>query len=313
MKSGAASAGLRGQPAGVEHLVFIAERFAASYTSPADGLGYPRFEDVDELLAELRLYEQSLSEAFVVLLDGDRPAGVVGVLGEPGDETGYLAGPLVAAGPAPDVVRFGLCEGVALGRRRGHARLTACIQDENTRLLCHLERSGWTRHATSIEMEVELRPGYDGVMPRAAGASHDGHVVLVEGHRDNAVFRAAARLLAEEERWDGPTEVRLIALLEEGYRCGAAIAAGEVVGTAVWIKLDGTTFGRLDYLVVRAATRRRGVGSSLVGAALRSLREASADTVYLSVDPANVAARGLYEKHGFRPTIQAVSYRRTLT
>lgn len=58
-------------------------------------------------------------------------------------------------------------------------------------------------------------------------------------------------------------------------------------------------------LAVEPASRRRGVGSALVDAALEHGRKAGAASVFLEVRESNERARRFYQKHGF-----AVSGRR---
>lgn len=297
---------LRSRRARESDLTFLANRFALSYNDPTDGLGYPRFEDVTELRAELQLYGQALADAFVVISAGERHAGVVGVLGEPGDDVGYLAGPLTDPPGQPIAVRFALREGISLGRDRRHERLIASVQDENVRLTAALKGSGWIRRSSSLEMECDLTTAQPPVPPPGV------EVARVTGAESGDAFLEAARLLGEEERWEGPTAEHLAELLDEDYRCDVVVVGGAVVGAAVWIKLPGTSFGRLDYLAVADAARRQRAGSALVSTVLRSLRDEGTETVYLSVDPANAPARALYRQHTFRETIASTTYRYSL-
>jgi [ribosomal protein S18]-alanine N-acetyltransferase len=58
----------------------------------------------------------------------------------------------------------------------------------------------------------------------------------------------------------------------------------------------------IENVVVASELRRRGVGGELVRELLRQAEIAGGTAVWLEVRESNVAARGLYEKHGFRET-----------
>lgn len=61
------------------------------------------------------------------------------------------------------------------------------------------------------------------------------------------------------------------------------------------------TRGVVDNLYVRPGVRNRGVGSALLAAAERSLREAGADLVSLDAMAENENARRFYRRHGYAP------------
>lgn len=64
----------------------------------------------------------------------------------------------------------------------------------------------------------------------------------------------------------------------------------------------------LENIVVAATLRRKGVGKQLLEELLNAARRAESDSVLLEVRESNVAARGLYEKLGFRQTGRRPGY-----
>jgi ribosomal-protein-alanine N-acetyltransferase len=58
----------------------------------------------------------------------------------------------------------------------------------------------------------------------------------------------------------------------------------------------------IENAVVAPEFHRRGVGRDLLGELLRQAGMAGGTAVWLEVRESNSAARGLYEKHGFRET-----------
>jgi ribosomal-protein-alanine N-acetyltransferase len=104
----------------------------------------------------------------------------------------------------------------------------------------------------------------------------------------------------------------------------AAATAGspEVLGYVVaWFVLDE---GEIANLAVAPSARRRGVGATLLDAAIAAARERQIASVFLEVRESNSAARELYASRGFaeigrrrhyyrRPTEDALVLRLTLT
>jgi len=75
-------------------------------------------------------------------------------------------------------------------------------------------------------------------------------------------------------------------------------AVGFVTASALCMP-EGAAEGELEYVLVRPAARRRGVGGALVGAAAAWMRELRADEVRLEVRASNAAAQRLYASCGF--------------
>jgi ribosomal-protein-alanine N-acetyltransferase len=97
----------------------------------------------------------------------------------------------------------------------------------------------------------------------------------------------AAHWTAEQYKQLMGSGVVLVA--EQGDRLCGFISAQAVVGE--W---------EIENLVVAAKLLRRGIGSELIGALIERVRSEAATAILLEVRESNRAARGLYEKRGFR-------------
>jgi [ribosomal protein S18]-alanine N-acetyltransferase len=64
----------------------------------------------------------------------------------------------------------------------------------------------------------------------------------------------------------------------------------------------------IENVVVAPGSRRRGVATALVGDLLRKTVQSGAAAVLLEVRESNIAARQLYEKHGFREAGRRTAY-----
>ena len=133
--------------------------------------------------------------------------------------------------------------------------------------------------------------------------------------------RLAAELVRLHHRFD-PARFLCIEPLEEGYAAFLATqvdrpgrvflvaeAGGEVVGYALaglegrdWMDLREAC-GKLYDLYVDPAARGAGLGKRLVEEAVARLVALGAPRVVLMTAWRNEAARGLFEKLGFRPTM----------
>jgi ribosomal-protein-alanine N-acetyltransferase len=81
-------------------------------------------------------------------------------------------------------------------------------------------------------------------------------------------------------------------------RCARSVGAGEMLGYVVaWFVADE---GQIANVAVRSGSRRNGIGRKLVEAVLDEARRRGVTDIYLEVRNANVAARAMYERLGFR-------------
>lgn len=104
-----------------------------------------------------------------------------------------------------------------------------------------------------------------------------------------------------------PTTVALIALTsanEGKTNDGQKIPAGFVVFTEVLDESEILTLG------VIPSYRKTGIGHSLVQAVLERSRENDIKCLFLEVREDNLAARQLYERHGFLPAGRRKAYYR---
>ncbi len=97
----------------------------------------------------------------------------------------------------------------------------------------------------------------------------------------------AAHWTAEQYKQLMGSGVVLVA--EQGDRLCGFISAQAVVGE--W---------EIENVVVAAQWLRRGIGSELIKALMKRARNQAATAILLEVRESNRAARGLYEKRGFR-------------
>ncbi|MBC7804046.1 MAG: ribosomal protein S18-alanine N-acetyltransferase [Candidatus Parcubacteria bacterium] len=94
--------------------------------------------------------------------------------------------------------------------------------------------------------------------------------------------------------------------LRAGYQCCTWRIGEELVGYFVVLVAAGE--GHLLNLSVAAAHQRCGHGSTLLKEAIRLARSRGALHVFLEVRPGNLAAKGLYERFGFRQVAVRPNY-----
>ena len=281
-------------------LPLIGKLCARSVASPEEGIGYPRCEDETELLAELALYENTFEDNIVVVCDeANTPVGFAGFLVSDTDEASYLIGPMlegplrnasVAAEVLIRLVRLPI----------GGRPLLNYVVDDNSMLTQALRDTGWQAGEVHLEMRYQLA----GVIAPVSG--DDTHAIRRMAGPADPAFSAVAELLARQHGWTSDSSARLSDYLEDGYFVAVSERNGRLAGCVLWVYLDGTDFGRLDYLSVDEPFQRRSCGSALTRHMLADAhRTDGVEYVYLSVDPTNTAAHRLYRRHGFTDNLRS--------
>jgi ribosomal protein S18 acetylase RimI-like enzyme len=123
------------------------------------------------------------------------------------------------------------------------------------------------------------------------------------GHENKGSITAA-------RHWRGDPSARLTSSLsKDGYRVALVEQDGQVAGCAFWMYLQGTNFGRLDYVAVHPDFRRRGIGEALVVQANSDARNTGAHAMYLSLRSDNATAHRLYLRCGYTGTVRSTQFR----
>lgn len=288
------------RPARRDDLPFIGKLCARSVSIHQEGIGYPRCEDETELLAELALYENAFEDSIFVVCGPDgSPIGFAGFLVSDTDDVRYLIGPLLdgpwrTAPVAAEVLRE-LAE-----RPVGGRPLVCYVEDENTVLVQALQDTGWKPGAVQLEMRYEVSAT---AVPRMEEETHS--VRRLTGREDPA-FPRVAELLGRQHGWSSDFATRLADYLDDCYHVALVEEHGYVAGCVLWVYVEDTDFGRLDYLSVDEAFRCRSRGSVLTRHVLADAhRTDSVEYVYLSLDPSNEVAHRLYRRHGFTDNVRS--------
>ncbi len=118
--------------------------------------------------------------------------------------------------------------------------------------------------------------------------------IRVAGFDDVPAVLALERQTAGAAHWTAEQYQKLVGggvvlVAEEAGRLWGFIGAQAVAGE--W---------EIENVVVAAELLRRRIGSELIGALIERARSEAAAAILLEVRESNVAARGLYEKRGFR-------------
>lgn len=133
-----------------------------------------------------------------------------------------------------------------------------------------------------------------GLVLRAATASDLPQVAAIE----RAAFSDPWAPVAFERLLNDPRVLFLVAVSPDDHVLGYVVA---------WFVLDE---GEIGNLAVADAARRRGVGGTLLDAALEAAHARGVDVVYLEVRDSNAAARALYAARGFEVVARRPRYYR---
>jgi mycothiol synthase len=184
-----------------------------------------------------------------------------------------------------------------------------------------LERAGFRLARRYAEL---VRPDFDDlpVIPPPAG---------IELRRidatDEAVIRRGWEVATEvfADSWgENPAGDAEWRKFRESPQCQPALwcvafdtATGEVAGQILNYLADplpdGSIVGWTESIGVRAPYRRRGIASAMLAESLRIVRDAGASRAALGVDQQNPnEAQTLYERSGFRVTVEDLEYHRPI-
>lgn len=144
--------------------------------------------------------------------------------------------------------------------------MSSYVHEANAALGQALRANGWRPGAAQLEMSRKVCSGH--------GDSPAGHPIRALADRIDPLFLPAAEMLGRHHRWPGDPAERLGDYLDDGYRVSVIESSGELAACALWIHIDDTDFGRLDYLSVGEGYRRRFMGIALTR---HVLAEAAAD------------------------------------
>src|SRR5215204_1261653 len=86
----------------------------------------------------------------------------------------------------------------------------------------------------------------------------------------------------------------------------AEVEVGAIIGYIVARETAGEL--HINNVAVRPEFRRRGIGAALLERVIQEARGRKANTAFLEVRSANVAAQALYEKSGFRAIARRANY-----
>ncbi|MGE0492956.1 MAG: GNAT family N-acetyltransferase [Vulcanimicrobiota bacterium] len=289
------------RPGRTDDLPFLDRLFQEFLGDPERTIYYPRFEQSNELLAELKMWGAELADvARVVTLDA-QAVGFSGYLASPGDDDAYLIGPLLRQPHHQEKTLLAVLSLLELEGQVFQA-VTSCLCETNLELLAAYRALGWNEKAGQLEME--WKRSRNEPRPQApVNLLEPGHVRLEE----------VADVLGAGLGWQASPIKRVRTLLEEGYRVGYLLDQDQVSAAAVWVYLDATDFGRIEYLATSPSCRRRGLAGQLLDHILWHDLPAVAESAFVSVERDNQAAQGLYLAHGFELTHKAVMVTRPKT
>jgi len=155
----------------------------------------------------------------------------------------------------------------------------------------------WT---TAVRSVIAMRPlpeSRDAVRIRPARAEDIARVVALE----TEAFSDAWTWASFENLLGDPRALFAVAYDDDGLVHGYVVA---------WYVVDE---GEIANLAVASTSRRRGIGGSLLDAALDEARTRDVTSVYLEVRDSNEVARALYASRGFVQVMRRRRYYRTPT
>jgi len=248
----------------------------------------------------------------------------------------FIGGAIAAVEPAIDraVGEFGVIEsarGQGIGRlllarleRRAREAGVAVhqvnVHHTNSRLRSFMDAAGYKQIRIFNELKYRPAPAYlegdyrplpEGVTLRPfVSGSDEAALAIVQNAAFEGSFGFAPntpeQIAGYVEMRGGPGDILI-----------AEDSSGGVIGY-IWTSVtesnddSGETTGMIEMTGVLPSQRGRGVGSAVIAAGLRHLRERGAGVIDLEVDGENLSARRIYKDQGFKKIGEQYWYGKSL-
>ncbi|TFB19491.1 GNAT family N-acetyltransferase [Filobacillus milosensis] len=277
---------------------FIDELCQLSYSNKKQWIGYPRVSDLNELLAELKEYENTLDNSILIIEKDSEMIGFTGFLFEPGDDEAFVIGPVFVEQEHTFENVSRLLE--TLMERSNFKDLFITVPSENHITNRSLKNDDWKNTYKQYEMKYEL------AYFNSVDLKYDIHPLT---NSKGVKFNSVAQLFENVFEWKNAEE-RLGHYLDDFGMDAAYIEKdGELQGAVLWDDIEDTDFVRLEDVAVHPKARRQGIASELIVHVLNKFADTNKATVFLAVDLDNNNANNLYEKLGFETTMLNCSYK----
>lgn len=258
-------------------------------------LGYPNCESMDEIIKELKVFENTIENCLNLIVHEEEIIGIGGLFYTEGDSEAMLFGPILAPVYHQKKYMKNVVEKLETCCVRGVNKIEAVISSENTLLRECLEEIQWCKKESQLQMErivldVENGPSNFDIHP------------IIEISEIVSMFH----LLDEAFYWDGHTE-RMEELLEQGFEMVCAKdSQGHVLGVMSWSLINNEKVD-LEYIVVNPKVRRQGVATSLLYYLFNWCHEHHAHEITLLTGLDNPAIQ-LYKSLGFLEVMMSTIY-----
>jgi len=278
---------------------FIDELLKCSNENCELGIGYPRCDDLGELIAEVELYDNTLNNSICVIYDEEKPIAIGGWLYTEGESEGYFIGPIVIKEYFNEENVKNIINLILESKKYHFVDLKGVCTESNKILNKCYKDIGWKYKNTCREMCYDL----DNTIKEVKWEVNEFSKDKVSECDD--IFN----ILDTTFNWNGNRE-NYDELLRNGYNVGCILEGNEkIIGLVVWAYLKDVDFSRLEYIVVHENYRNKGIGESLINYVINDSEKKSVKKIYLSTEINNKAAN-LYSKTGFYDTVVSNIYER---
>ena len=264
-------------------------KFCAEYNV----IGYPYCDRPSELMAELKLYYEDVGK-YVYLIYQEAEAIGYFVLLQTDDKSCFLAGP-VRYDCREDVDFYdSFFESLKTSARLESFRFySICTINGNSELDVYLSKHS-VLASRNLEMVFDLNALENSLMDEV---NDDNILNFVNPSTD---YNGLLKLFMSTHNISN--EAKLMELLNDGYELYYIKEEGVLKSLIVFVGLENTNFGRIDYLSTDPLYPKQGYATWLVKYALREFGSRKLKKVYLSTDPTNTKAIALYQKLDFKIT-----------
>lgn len=268
---------------------FIDEMLKCSFNDDEMGIGYPRYDNIKDLEAEIEDYDSTLKEAIQIIYDKDKPIGICGFLYEEGSASGYIFGPVVKREYHNVDNLKEIIENMLENNRFDIGKIHAAPLDGNKVLNKAYEDQGFIYRNDHRVMRCNI----DG------NRRQEQWKVTNIDNKELLENLQIFNLLDEGFHWEGSRDDFNDLLSDDYYGACVYDDNEDVMGFVTWSIMEENTCCDLEYLVVDKKYRKRGIGEALIHHVINFATEKGRKEVELCTQVGNKAA-DLYRNQGFK-------------
>lgn len=284
-----------------DNMHFLKEMIKKTTDDDNHQLGYPRCDNVEELIEEFNLYDNTIENCVFYVYRNNKPISVIGFLYTENEIEGYLIGPMTQDYYNTYEIN---CKIIEIGLDHISNKINkifSVVSDKNKILNKCFEANVWNK------VDIQREMCFDIVDRKKLFLKYN----VIEVDKENTyLVNAILDFYCIYFNWENRQE-KSNEILQDEYKLAYIQIDNKVIGVICWAYIPNVTYSRLEYVAVDKMYQNKGIARSLINYVINDNMKKNIEQIYLSTSYDNTATH-LYKKMGFYDTIISTIYERNL-